>query len=286
MILVVDSGSTKTDWIAIDNNGAFLFSTQTFGLNPQVLSSAILSERIINNYDLFQNRKAVTDLYFYGAGCGVSSPQKRIEKVFSGIFTNSNFIIKEDTYAAVYATVNPGEKAIVCILGTGSNCTYYDGSEIEQRVISLGYILMDEASGNFFGKQLIRSYYFNEMSKEISKAFKKEFNLSPDVIKENIYRSENPNTYLATFSEFLIRNKSYPVFREIILKGLDRFINHQILQFDNATEIPIHFVGSIAFYLVEEIKEVLVSKGLTIGKVVQRPIDNLVEYHKNLLVIK
>ena len=187
MILIADSGSTKTDWISVDDSGETLFATQTLGLNPQVLSSAILKERIINNFDLFQNRKQVTHLYFYGAGCGVDSPQQRIKKVFDEIFINSEIVIKEDTYAAVYATVLPKEKAIVCILGTGSNCTYYDGESIEQRVTSLGYILMDEASGNFFGKQLIRSYYFNTMPKQLALEFENEYDLSPDTVKENIY---------------------------------------------------------------------------------------------------
>ena len=283
MILVVDSGSTKTDWIAVNSKGETLFSTQTLGLNPQVLSSAILKERIINNFDLYQNRKEVTHLYFYGAGCGVHSPQKRIRRVFDEIFINSKIVIKEDTYAAVYAAADMGEKSIVCILGTGSNCTYFDGKEIEQRVTSLGYILMDEASGNFYGKQLIRSYYFKTMSEDLAKEFEQEYDLTPDTIKENIYRRENPNTYLATFSRFLIKHKKNEVFQGIISKGLERFINHQILQFENAKDIPIHFIGSISFYLKEEIEKALALKGLTMGRIVQRPIDELVNYHKNLI---
>lgn len=286
MILVVDSGSTKTDWIAVDISGDTLFATQTLGLNPQVLSSAILKERIINNFDLYQNREQVTHLYFYGAGCGVDSPQQRIKKVFDEIFVHAEIIIKEDTYAAVYATVQPEEEAIVCILGTGSNCTYYDGSNIEQRVTSLGYILMDEASGNFFGKQLIRSYYFNTMPKQLALEFEKEYDLSPDAVKENIYRRENPNTYLATFSRFLIKHKDIPLFQDIIAKGLKRFINHQILQFDNAKEVPIHFIGSISHFLKDEIETALKQKGLTMGRIVQRPIDELVKYHKVLLDAK
>ena len=119
------------------------------GLNPQVLPSAILTERIINNYDLYQNREKVSHVHFYGAGCGVESPARRIEKVFTEIFTQSNFSILEDTYAAVYVATQPNDPAIVCIMGTGSNCTYFDGKEIEQRITSLGYVLMDEASGNF-----------------------------------------------------------------------------------------------------------------------------------------
>ena len=283
MILIVDSGSTKTDWISVDNDGKILFSTQTLGLNPQVLSSAILKERIINNFDLYQNREEVTHLYFYGAGCGVESPQLRIRKVFNEIFNKADISIKEDTYAAVYAASKPGEKSIVCILGTGSNCTYFDGKNIEQRVDSLGYVLMDEASGNFFGKQLIRSYYFNEMPSDLAKEFEKEYDLSPDTIKENIYRRENPNTYLASFSRFLIKHKDNSPFQEIIKNGLKRFIDHQILQFENAHQIPIHFIGSIAFFLEKEIKDALKKDNLRMGRIVQRPIDELVTYHKRLL---
>lgn len=144
---------------------------------------------------------------------------------------------------------------------------------------------MDEASGNFFGKQLIRSYYFNIMPKKLALLFEKEYDLSPDTIKENIYRRENPNTYLATFSKFLIQHKNDPVFQDIIAKGLERFINHQILQFDNAKQVPIHFIGSISFYLKDEIEKALKIKGLRMGKIVQRPIEELVKYHKSKIEI-
>ena len=283
MIFVVDSGSTKTDWIALDNSGTILFSTQTLGLNPQVLSSAILTERIINNFDLYQNREKVSHVFFYGAGCGVESPSRRIEKVFADIFINSEYSILEDTYAAVYATTQPNEPAIVCIMGTGSNCTYFDGKEIEQRITSLGYVLMDEASGNFFGKQLIRAYYFKIMPPDLAKQFEDKYDLSPDTIKENIYRRENPNTYLAKFAQFIVENKEIPEMKTIIKDGIQRFISHQILQFEDAKEVPVHFIGSIAFYLKGEINEALKKNGLRLGNVVKRPIDGLVKHHQKLL---
>ena len=283
MIFVVDSGSTKTDWISLNYKGDVLFSTQTLGLNPQVLPSAILTERIINNYDLYQNREKVSHIYFYGAGCGVETPVKRIEKVFKEIFVNAKFSIKEDTYAAVYSTISIGQSAIVCILGTGSNCSYFDGSKIEQRIDSLGYVLMDEASGNFYGKQLIRAYYFKTMPTQLAKELKKQFDLSADTIKENVYRKENPNTYLAKFAQFVIEHKEVPEMKAIIHNGLQRFISHQILQFEDAKNIPIHFVGSIAFYLKTEVEEALINNGLKIGNVIKRPIDGLVAYHKRLL---
>ena len=283
MIFVVDSGSTKTDWIALDNSGEVLFSTQTLGLNPQVLPSAILTERIINNYELYQNREKVSHVHFYGAGCGVDSPAKRIEKVFKEIFTSSKFSILEDTYAAVYASTEPNTPAVVCIIGTGSNCTYFDGINIEQRITSLGYVLMDEASGNFFGKQLIRAFYFKTMPKDLAKKFEEEYDLSPDQIKENVYRKENPNTYLAKFAQFIIKNKEVLEMKSIIEDGLQRFISHQILQFENAKDVPIHFIGSIAHYLKDEIDIALKKNGLRLGNVVRRPIDGLVQYHQKLL---
>ena len=283
MIFVVDSGSTKTDWIALDNSGEVLFSTQTLGLNPQVLPSAILTERIINNYELYQNREKVSHVHFYGAGCGVDSPARRIEKVFKEIFTSSKFSILEDTYAAVYASTEPNTPAIVCIIGTGSNCTYFDGINIEQRITSLGYVLMDEASGNFFGKQLIRAFYFKNMPKDLAKKFEEEYDLSPDQIKENVYRKENPNTYLAKFAQFIIKNKEVLEMKSIIEDGLQRFITHQILQFENAKDVPIHFIGSIAHYLKDDIDIALKRNGLRLGNVVRRPIDGLVQYHQKLL---
>ena len=283
MIFVVDSGSTKTDWIALDNSGEVLFSTQTLGLNPQVLPSAILTERIINNYELYQNREKVSHVHFYGAGCGVDSPARRIEKVFKEIFTSSKFSILEDTYAAVYASTEPNTPAIVCIIGTGSNCTYFDGINIEQRITSLGYVLMDEASGNFFGKQLIRAFYFKTMPEDLAKKFEEEYDLSPDQIKENVYRKENPNTYLAKFAQFIVKNKEVLEMKSIIEDGLQRFITHQILQFENAKDVPIHFIGSIAHYLKDEIDIALKRNGLRLGNVVRRPIDGLVQYHQRLL---
>ena len=283
MIFIVDSGSTKTDWIALDDSGQVLFSTQTLGLNPQVLPSAVLTERIINNYDLYQNREKVSHVHFYGAGCGVESPARRIEKVFTEIFTQSNFSILEDTYAAVYAATQPNDPAIVCIMGTGSNCTYFDGKEIEQRITSLGYVLMDEASGNFFGKQLIRAYYFKTMPEALAKKFEDQYDLSPDTIKENVYRRENPNTYLAKFAQFIIQHKQVPEMKTIIEDGLQRFISHQILQFEDAKDVPIHFIGSIAHYLQDEIDTALKKNGLRLGNVVKRPIDGLVEHHQKLL---
>ncbi len=284
MILIVESGSTKTDWIALDNQGNKVFSTQTLGLNPQSMSNEILNERIKNNYDIYKNRENVDKIFFYGAGLGVKSTKERILKVFKLIFINSEFDIKEDTYAAVYSVSDLGKPSIVNIIGTGSNCTYFDGKEIFQKVHSLGYVLMDYASGNYYGKYLIRAYYFNKMPKRLREEFTEKFDLSANTIKENLYRKENPNTYLASFAKFIINNKSDSYFKDIIEKGIRRFIDYQIMQYDNYKSVDIHYVGSIAYCLKEEITKVGNEYGLKTSKFVRKPIEGLVNYHKNLLI--
>ena len=281
MILIVDSGSTKTDWIAIDKKGKILFETQTLGLNPQVLTNHILKERIVNNFELYKFRKEVSEIYFYGAGCGTEPPRILIKSVFKEIFKNcTEFSIKEDTYAAIYSTAKINSKSIVCILGTGSNCTYFDGESIDQRVISLGYILMDDASGNYFGRQMLRDYYFNRIPEETAIKFNREFDLDAETIKDNLYKQPNPNTYLATFAKFLIQNKNSDYGQSLIKRGFDLFIERQILQFENAKEVPIHFVGSISFYLKDELKRSLSNYGLQAGNIIRKPIDGLLEFHR------
>jgi N-acetylglucosamine kinase-like BadF-type ATPase len=283
MKLIVDSGSTKTDWIAIDNNGKKLFETQTLGLNPQVLSEYILEERIINNYEIYQSRKKISELFFYGAGCGTDPPKNLIKKVFKPIFENANILIKEDTYAAIYSCCSPGDKAIVSILGTGSNCSYFDGKNVHQKITSLGYILMDDASGNYFGRQLLRDCYFNKMPLNLQEKFKKEFELEAELIKDHLYKKPNPNTYLAKFAKFLVQNKDLKYSKKLIKKGFNLFIKNQIRQFDNHLEVPLHFVGSIGYYLQEDLKKSLDSKGLQCGKILKKPIDGLVAYHQSII---
>ena len=281
MKLIIDSGSTKTDWIAIDGSNNILLETHTLGLNPQVLTEAIIEERIINNYDLYRVRNEVDSIYFYGAGCGTEPPRKLMRDVLKSIFQNASISVKEDTFAAVYAITDPGDPSIVCILGTGSNCSFFDGETVHQKITSLGYILMDDASGNYFGRQLLRDYYFNKIPNPLAKSFAEEFDLGAEEIKTNLYKKANPNSYLATFAKFLIVNKNEPYAQSLINKGLGLFIDNQILQFDNAKELPIHFIGSIAYYLKTELESQLISRGLKLGRILKKPIEGLVSYHQS-----
>ncbi|QLG46666.1 N-acetylglucosamine kinase [Costertonia aggregata] len=280
MILIVDSGATKADWIALDEKGEKLFLTQTLGLSPEVLTRTVIEDRLANNFELSKNRDEVTRLHFYGAGCGTDRMKKFLHEIFTDFFPKAKVEVKEDTYAAIFATTKIGHQGIVCILGTGSNCSYYDGHQLFQKVASLGYIPMDDGSGNFFGRKLIRDYYFHKMPQDLAIKFAKNYDLDADVIKENLYKQPNPNTYLATFARFLVENKEHPYSKGVIDKGFQQFVNNYIMQFELATKVPIHFVGSIAHYLKDELIEVLKRNDLVVGVIRQRPIDGLVEFHK------
>lgn len=279
MKLLVDSGSTKADWIAIDDNGKVLFTTQTLGLNPEVLTKDEILFRLNDKFDVSHNKEKVTHLFFYGAGCGTDRMKNFLTMVFQKYFSNAIVSVYEDTYAAVFATTPKNEQAIVCILGTGSNCSYFDGHVLHQKVQSLGYIAMDDASGNRLGRHLIRAYYFNKMPKNLAEKFEKEYDLDADVIKQNFYKEPNPNAYLATFAEFLIKNKEEALFQDFIREEMTAFVENYIMQFENYKEVPVHFIGSIAFYLKDELESILKEYGITLGNVLRRPIDGLIEFH-------
>lgn len=279
MRLLVDSGSTKADWIAIDEEGKVLFTTQTLGLNPEILDGDEIVERLNDRFDILQNKKNATHLFFYGAGCGTERMKISLSRVFQEYFPNAIISVHEDTYAAVYATTPKGEQAIVSILGTGSNCSYFDGKVLHQKVQSLGYIVMDDCSGNVFGKELIRKYYFNKMPKELALEFEKEYDLDADFIKNKLYKEANPNAYLATFAKFLIQHKENEFCKKIILKGMKSFVKNYIRQYENCKEVPVHFVGSIAFYLKDELQITFDKYELKLGNVLRRPIDGLIAYH-------
>ena len=282
MILIADGGSTKADWIALDNDKNELFRVRTLGLNPAVVPEEELTNRIINMFQLINIKDEVEEIYFYGAGCGTQKPVQILKNVMESIFTNADIHIAEDMLAAVYAASGKNP-AIVCILGTGSNSCYYDGEKMHMKVASLGYILMDEASGNYFGKQLVRDYYYEKMPKRIAEAFEEQYDLEADNVKYNLYRQPNPNMYLASFAKFMFEFKEDKYIKKIIRKGFREFFKYRILPYQLPSDTKVYFIGSIAHYFRDSLEKVAGKYEYTITDVIQRPIDNLIEYHRNHL---
>lgn len=280
MILIADGGSTKADWIALDSDNNEAFRARTLGLNPAVVDAVELRNRIVNMFQLMSVKDEVTAIHFYGAGCGTPKPIKILKKILESIFVNAKVSIAEDMLAAVYAATGE-DPALVCILGTGSNSCYFDGKKMHMKTASLGYTLMDEASGNAFGKKLLRDFYYEKMPKQIAEKFQEQFELDIDVVKFNLYRQSNPNMYLATFAKFMFDFKDEKYIKKIIKKEFQKFFDYRILPYQKTAETPIYFIGSIAFYFREILEKVAAKHQLKIAGIIQRPIDNLVDFHRN-----
>lgn len=286
MIIIADGGSTKCDWILLNDKGEVELKTRTKGLNPAVFKPETLKLRLEENEDLKKIIHKVSRVDFFGAGCGTPTPRKNLEDILKDFFQDGKVNVDEDmAAAALAATTEPG---IVCILGTGSNSCYFDGKSVHMEVESLGYVLMDEASGNYFGKRLIRDYYYKFMSDDMSKEFSKRYDLNADTIKRNVYKEENPNTYLASFAEFIFTaQERNGYFYKLIYEGIEKFIERRVMCFKQAQNVPIHFIGSIAFFSEDIIRDVAKRYHLNIGNIIRRPIDGLIDHYKtNVLKVK
>jgi len=280
MLLIADSGSTKCDWVLFTTKDSDPIKFRSKGLNPSILKREELTEVIESCQKLIQYKNEIKSIYFFGAGCNTKNTILIIEEILSSFFTNANSTVKEDTMAAIWATTS--EPAVVCILGTGSNCCFYDGKNIQHKVPALGYMFMDDGSGNYFGKELLRNYFYNKMPEEIKTSFENDFVLDQNELTEKLYQSKTPNEYLAEFAIFLFKHKEHPFIENIIEEGLTKFIDNNILQFkEELNTVKLHFVGSIAFYAQDYIMSILKKRGISASSFVKRPIENVIQKIKS-----
>ncbi len=275
MILVADSGSTKTDWMGYSADKSISFSTQ--GINPYFLNAQDIFKIFAKMKDLEDIAAKVKEIYFYGAGC--SSPDKHevISNGLSLFFTNAYISVDNDLMGSAYATCGD-QKGLISILGTGSNVSYYDGSTVHESNYGLGYILGDEGAGTYFGRKMITSYLYGHMPEELSSLFGTEFKADRETIITHVYQKPYPNTYLAGFSKFMSAHKDHPFILKTLTDGFQEFIDTNIKSFEDYQELNCHFVGSIAFYYQDILKEICVKNGIHVGKILQKPIEGIFNY--------
>jgi N-acetylglucosamine kinase-like BadF-type ATPase len=279
MVLIADSGSTKCDWILYENKEKQPLRIRTKGLNPVILSKKELKKIITGNSNLSKYKDEITSVCFFGAGCGTKKNQGKVEHILNSFFENSTSIVREDIMAAVWATTN--EPAVVCILGTGSNCCFFDGEKTHSKIPSLGYVVMDEGSGNYFGKKLLRGYFYKKMPEELRLSFGAAFNLKEKKVVDKLYKSATPNKYLAEFAKFMFENQEHPYMAKSLAKGMAKFIENHILHYrEELKTVPLHFVGSIAYHGKDFINSELSKKGLLAASFVRRPMENLITHLK------
>jgi hypothetical protein len=254
------------------------------GFNPFFHSTDLIESEIRKNEELAATAPAVEHVFFYGAGASHESRNEIVAEALRRVFTNAQVVVDHDLTGAVYATCGD-DPGIACILGTGSNSCYFDGKDVFEEVPALGYVLGDEAGGTFYGKELLRMYLYHELPDKVHEALEKQFNLTKEGIFEAVYNKPNPNVYLASFMRFLSDQREEKWVRDFIYNGFSKFINIHIWKYENHKEVPVHFVGSVAFYFSDLLREACKIHRLQIGVITREPVFNLVDYHLRKLHI-
>lgn len=283
MIAIADSGSTKTDWVILNPDHSENFRTNTIGFNPYHINSESIEAEMFKNEELKTISDKITHVYFYGAGCSADFLKDIVKKGFVNFFPNAELNVDHDLLAACYA-VYRGTPAIVCILGTGSNACYFDGKEIKEATPSLAYVLGDEGSGNYMGKKLLHSYFSKKMPKELAEKFHETYHLTISVLNINVYQKPLANAYLASFSTFVYENREHPFMQNLIYTSMCDFFENQVIPNPEARFSEINFIGSVAHYYEEILRAVAPTYHLEVGHIVRKPIDNLVNYHKQYIL--
>lgn len=275
MILIADSGSTKTDWCLVDE-GTDICRIKTKGLNPYFLSFEEISDELKNSlYPIVENKK-LKAVYFYGAGC-IYDKVETVRNAIAHSMKVNSVEVSSDLLAAARSLCgrNPG---IACILGTGSNACFYDGNCIKEHVSPLGFILGDEGSGAVLGKLLIGDMYKGVMDDAIKEKFQKRYDITLAEVIDKVYRQPFPNRFLAGLTPFICENIDNPRMHELVLNSFISFITRNTLKLGH-NDYEVNFVGSIAFFFRNILDEAAEATGIKIGKILKSPMDGLIDYH-------
>ena len=282
MILIADSGSTKTDWRLIEGKKN-IHQFSTIGFSPYFQDSDTIAEEIKGN--LLPGIKALSldeqdemEIYFYGTGCSSEEKCEVVHRAIRQNFPNSIIEVEHDLLGAARALCGENE-GIAAILGTGSNSCYYDGNKIIENIASLGFILGDEGSGAYMGKVFIQDYLNKEQPLSISERFYERFKLSKEDILNAVYKKPLPNKFLASFTKFIFQNKNEQYIINLVIDCFDKFFIKHICKYTNYKEVKMSCVGSVGYYFSDTLHAVASNRNVLIDKIIESPIASLTLYH-------
>lgn len=278
MILIADSGSTKTAWCLINGNQRVKDIT-TKGINPFYQTEEEIEAELKNTLcQEIGGENKINSVYFYGAGCADSQINNKLAKTLQQVLKSDKAEVSSDMLGAARG-IFKHQKGIACIMGTGSNSAYYDGNEIVKSIPAGGFIIGDEGSGAVLGKTLIADYIKNQMPENILAEFKKFYNGTYLDVVNHVYKQPFPNRWLANFTKFMYEKREDDYIHNMIVNSFTLFFNRNIKQFDSWKDTEVGFVGSIAYYFEKELKEAAQKCEITVSEIYQNPIEGLIEYH-------
>lgn len=275
--LIIDAGSTKTEWVVLDAERVVDRFTLG-GFNPNYNDSNVFMDILYK--DLPKDFPVVDALYYYGSGCGSEANREDVAQYLKVRFEEAQVVkVTHDLMAVCHALLGR-EKGIACILGTGVNSCLYDGSEIIGQGVSLGYLVGDEGSGCYIGRRVARAYFYDLMPLELKLSFEQTYHLEIKDFIYNVYHENGTSRYLAQFAKFAGEHQQHPYMRQLVKECFEEFIQHFVLRYQDCHSLPISFVGSVAFYFQELLKECLETKDLRLGIIMQSPMEGLIKYYQ------
>jgi glucosamine kinase len=280
MLLIADSGSTKTDWALTNPETGVTEVFHTIGYNPYFIDTEAiyysLSENLIKDFD----PKSVTEVYFYGAGASNDAKKDIVFKALNRTFpTAKKIIVGHDLLGAALALLGK-EEGFAAILGTGANTCIYDGNDCVMNIDSLGYLLGDEGSGSYIGKKIVRDFMRNRLEPELQNRFKERFHIdNNEQIFQTLYTTQFPNRYLASFCKFADEFVTHPYIKNKVRDSFRDFFKNLVSKYPEYKKYSFNCVGSVGFVFKDILEEVAVSFDMKVGQLIQSPLDNLVKFH-------
>ena len=276
MILIADSGSTKTEWRVVDGGKAGK-SYISSGINPFFVAGEEIVALLGKEMPEMKGSR-VNRIYFYGTGVSNASKAEIVRGALSAFFRTDDLFIGSDLLGAARSLCQ-SEPGIACIIGTGSNSCYYDGKSIVSNVSPLGYILGDEGGGAVIGRKLVAGVLKKQLPGIVIENFFKTWSYTPAEILDNVYNMPFPNRFLGQFTRFIADNIHVPELQGMITSSFDEFITRNVLSYPEARKYPVHFTGSIAYHFRPFLEELLLKYRLQPGIFTLTPMENLVRYH-------
>ncbi|MEO8885939.1 MAG: hypothetical protein ABI367_07735 [Mucilaginibacter sp.] len=280
MIAVIYSGSNHADWRLADK-GRTIASFKTSGINPYFDDEKHILQILNKNINLIHHAEEIKRIYFFGAGSSSDEMKAVVHDAFAAFFKFAKITVSHDIEGAAIACCKnmPG---IIGICGSGSNAAWYDGKKIKPNNYGLGYILGDEGSGNWLGRQLIKSFMNETLPEAIRTKFTKRYDADRTNLLEKVYRGKQPALFLSSFTDFFIDNQDEQYLKSVIKNGFDRLINTYLLPLHKQyPQAPLHFEGSVAFAFQDHLRQAAADVKLEITHIIKEPINNLLTFYSN-----
>lgn len=280
MILIADSGSSKTDWRVIGKNGK-ISQYRGVGFNPYYQTSEEMATHMRHEF-LMNLENEIEEIYYYGAGCSVDSRKEEVAQALRTVFPKAKIEVDHDLAAAAKATCGHQE-GIACILGTGSNSCDYDGEKIIDTRPAPGYILGDQGGGGYVGRKFLMDFINDEMPIAIKEELEEKLKLNATTIQEHVYRQPFPNRYMASFCRFITEHKADPYCYMLYYNAFIDFFKVHVMKYQNYRDKQVNFVGSIAYYNSDILRKAANDSQITTNIIIESPISGLTLYHQEQL---